>query len=94
VNDDEIERRRRQARLEVVDALLWGAEHAREIVDLTSSALSSDECVARLTSSPYALTEFQAHHVLDIPFRRLAREYVESWEEESAQLRAFEIDGD
>ena len=87
MDDDELERQRAHHRLPVRDALLWGAEQARELVELTASEESSDECIDRLMAAPYALTEFQAQHVLDMQFRRLTHAQVKAWQQEAADLR-------
>ena len=74
------------ARLEVVEALLWGHDHAYEVLSLVASLESARDGVAALTSPPFALSEFAAHHVLDMQFRRLDRQSRKALEDERERL--------
>ena len=89
-NDDDMESGRIAARLEVVDALLWACEHASELLTIVTSETTGTDAIRRLTEPPFAFTEFQAHHMLDLPFRRLSRQNVGLLRDEAARLRRGE----
>ena len=87
-NDDrDIELQRIAARLEVVEALLWASEHAQELLAIVSSSATGPDVMKRLGQSPYSFTEFQAHHILDIPLRRLTQQNVALLRGEVERLR-------
>jgi DNA gyrase/topoisomerase IV subunit A len=79
------------ARLAVVDALLWAAEHADELLAIVTSEPTGADAMRRLTSAPYAFTEFQAHHILDLQFRRLSPQNVGLLRAEAERLRHGDI---
>ena len=85
---DEERRHRARARLEVVDAVLWAAEHGAELAAIV--AASADRKAARqaLTAPPYGFTEFQAEHILDVPFAWLSQLGVANLRDERATLLA------
>ena len=87
-NDErDIEVRRIAARREVVEALLWASEHAQELLAIVSSEATGADAIRRLGQSPYNFTDFQAHHTLDIPFRRLSPQNVALLRGEAERLR-------
>jgi len=83
-DDDAIEAQRLAARTEVVEAQLWAVEHPADLLDIVTNATTGADALSRLTEAPLQFTEFQAHHILDVPFRRLTRENV-AWLRESLE---------
>ena len=69
-----------------MDALLWGHDHANEVLNLVASSESARDAITALTSPPFALSEFAAHHVLDMQFRRLDRQSRKGLEDERERL--------
>ena len=87
MSDDAIDAQRLAARTAVVEAQLWAAENAAALLAIVTSAATGAEALKRLTESPYHFTEFQAHQILDVPFRWLTRENVAPLREGLERLR-------
>jgi DNA gyrase/topoisomerase IV subunit A len=77
-----------EARLQIVDALLWASEHPEVLIALVRAQETVRASIERLTQPPYDFTEAQAHHLLDLPMRQLSPDCVALLREEEQRLRA------
>ena len=76
MDEPELLRGRIAARLEIVDALLWAVSNSAQLLDLVKASASGHDALDVLTGPEIGLSEFAAHHVLDLTFRRLSAENV------------------
>jgi DNA gyrase subunit A len=73
-----------EARLELVEAMLWAGEHAEEVVETVQHA---EDPIAQLIEM--GLTTRQAEHVYGMPLRRLSNADQSSLDEERMGLETF-----
>jgi len=86
-DDGAIEAERLATRTAVVEAQLWAVEHSPELLAIVTTGPTGADALRRLTRPPYEFTEFQAHHMLDLMFRRLSPENVALLRDELERLR-------
>ena len=87
VEDSDYEANRIATRLAVVDALLWASEHPDDVLAIVTGEPTGADALQRLTAPPYNFTTFQAHHILDLQFRRLSPQNVNLLRDEAERLR-------
>ena len=89
MDEEELRQRRVALRLEVVEGLLWAIENADTVLALSQAAPSRDAAVQGLHER-HGLTEFVAHHVMDVTFGQVTEHAVERLRNEAIRLRRGE----
>lgn len=82
-----------EKRRAVVTAVLWAATHPKEMAEIASTSATRDDAVRTLSSAPYAWSEFEADHMLNLPFARVTHEAVERITNELDRLNRGEFTG-
>jgi DNA gyrase/topoisomerase IV subunit A len=76
-----------EARLAIVEALIWASEHPHDVVDVVTDSPTQEEALRRFMGAPYMLSETHAHHVLETPLRRFSPENVAALHDEADRFR-------
>jgi DNA gyrase subunit A len=85
--DWELERRKVESRLEILDAVVWATEHGRELLDLVGVSETVEDARRALMQS-YGFTELTATAILDTQVRRWSRLETQRLRDEQQELRA------
>ncbi|MGQ0845394.1 MAG: hypothetical protein ACT4QF_14805 [Sporichthyaceae bacterium] len=85
--DSELERRKVESRLEIVDAVVWAAEHGHELLDVVGVSETVDDARRALMRS-YGFNELTATAILDTQVRRWSRRETQRLRDEQAEMRS------